>query len=556
MPAKRSAPLRSVLALVLLAAGAPRPLLAQTRPTLRADTLRGTLSPERAWWDLTFYDLQLRLNPADSSVSGSNAITYRVVGPARELQLDLQAPLQLDSVVQSGAPQAVRRDGDAWFIRLATPQAAGATRSVVAYWHGRPRIARNPPWDGGLVWARDPQGRPWVATADQGLGASVFWPNKDQQADEPDSVRIRVTVPPSMVEVSNGRLAGSTPNRDGTTTYDWRVHNPINNYGVTVNAGSYAHFGERWQGEAGPLDLDYWVLGAHLDDARRQFTQVKPMLACFESWFGAYPFYEDGYKLVEAPHLGMEHQSAVAYGNRFHDGYLGSDLSGTGLGLDWDYIIVHESAHEWWGNSVTTKDIADMWVHEAFAMYAEGLFVECTKGKDAGARYLIGVRGRIANDAPIIGPYGVNREGSGDMYFKGANVLHTLRQLVEDDARWRATLRGIQRTFRHQTVETAQIEAALAQGVGRDLTRVFDQYLRRRRPPVLEYAVSGDTVRYRWRADVDGFDLPVRIAFAKDHYVWIEPTTGAWQTLTDPNAADFFVDPNFYVEVEELKEPR
>jgi aminopeptidase N len=542
---------------VLAAGSVPVELAAQRGALTRADTLRGTIGPARAWWDVVYYDLALRLDPADSSVVGANTIHYRVTGPGRELQVDLMAPLQVDSIVQDGARLEMRREGDAWFVRPTITQTRGGQQSLTVHWHGHPRVAVNPPWDGGLVWARDPQRKPWIGTAVQGLGASAIWPNKDHQSDEPDSMRIRVTVPPGMVEVSNGRLAGRETHADGSTTFDWRVRSPINNYGVTVNAGSYVHFGERYDGEAGPLDLDYWVLEAHLEQARRQFTQVPPMLRCFEGWLGPYPFYEDGFKLVESPYLGMEHQSAIAYGNQFRNGYRGTDLSGTGLGLSWDYIIVHEAAHEWFGNNITTRDIADMWVHEAFAMYAEGLYVECTQGKEAGARYLLGVRKQIQNDGPIVGPYGVNREGSGDMYFKGANVIHTIRQLVSDDARWRAILRGLNETFRHQTVTGRQVEEYLSRQVGRDLSRVFDQYLRHAKPPTLEYALAEGTLRYRWRADVDGFDLPVRIALAQDRSQLLEPTT-AWKTLALEGEMDddLVVDPSFYVELVEVDDPR
>ncbi len=545
------------LVVLLLALAAPA-VAAQERPSTRADTLRGSIGPERAWWDVLYYDLQIRVSPADSTLAGSNTIHYLATAPGRELQIDLMAPLAVDSVVQNGARLTVRRDGNALFVRAAAPQEAGHRGTVTFHYHGRPRAAANAPWDGGLVWKRDPEGKPWVGSAVQGLGASAFWPNKDHQADEPDSMRIRITVPTPTVAISNGRFAGSTRNADGTTTWDWRVRSPINNYGVTINAGSYVHFGERFDGEAGPLDLDYWVLDAHLPQARRQFAQVAPVLRCFESWFGPYPFYADGFKLVESSYLGMEHQSAVAYGNGFRNGYLGNDLSGTGLGLLWDYIIVHETAHEWFGNNITTKDIADMWVHESFAMYAEGLYLECTEGKEAGARYLIGVRKQIANNAPIVGPYGVNQEGSGDMYFKGANVLHTLRQLAPNDAAWRATLRGLNETFRHRTVTSREVEDYIAGRLGRDLGRVFDQYLRRARIPTLEYAVDGGTLRYRWRADVDGFDLPVRVTVAPDRYEWIAPETGAWNTMAVDlaSASDFRIDPAFYVEAAEVERPR
>lgn len=522
----------------------------------RADTLRGSVTPERAWWDVVHYDLSVRVNPSDSSIVGSNTIRYQVTGPSGEMQIDLMAPLRVDSVVQNGVRLSVRLDGDVFFIQPEAPHDPSTSHELTVYYHGHPKIAANPPWDGGFVWARDPQQKPWVATANQGIGASAWWPNKDHQSDEPDSLRIRVTVPSSMVEVSNGRLRGVERDDAGTTTYEWAVRNRINNYGVTINAGNYIHFGESMDGEAGTLDLDYWVLEPHLVQARAQFAQVKPMLACFEGWLGPYPFYEDGYKLVEAPYLGMEHQSAVAYGNRFQNGYLGSDLSGTGRGLSWDYIIIHESAHEWFGNSITTTDVADLWVHEGFADYAESLYVECTQGKAAGAEYVVGSRARIRNDRPVIGRYGVNQRGSDDMYFKGANILHTLRQIVDDDGRWRSILRGMNEAFRHKTVTSREVEDYLGRAAGKNLNRFFDQYLRVTQIPTLEYSLNDGTIRYRWRAGVEGFDMPVKVTVSRDRTVWISPETGAWKTLPieldDP--ADFRVDENFYVRTTEVKE--
>jgi hypothetical protein len=443
---------------------------APARPTFtRADTLRGGNGPGRAWWDVTHYDLRVRVDPADSTVRGTVAVRYRVLGPGTELQLDLQAPLALDSVVQDGRILPLRREGDAWFATPVAPARAGVQHTVVAHYHGRPRVAANAPWDGGVVWARDSLGVPWVATAVQGLGASAWWPNKDTQADEPDSLRVAVTVPDPLVNVSNGRLRRTTRHADGTTTYEWAVTSPINNYGVAVNAGRYAHLRDRFRGERGTLTLDYWPLAYNADTARAHFAQVKPMLACFERWFGPYPWYADGFKLVETPHLGMEHQSAVAYGNRYHNGYLGRDLSGTGLGLTWDFIVVHESGHEWFGNRVTTRDIADMWVHEGFTTYAEGLFVECRQGKAAGARYVVGQRARVRHDRPIVGEYGVNHEGSGDMYPKAANMLHTIRQLVGDDRRWRALLRGIPATFGGAPTTGAEVQRYMIRRTGLDL---------------------------------------------------------------------------------------
>jgi len=537
---------RALLVLTALAA----PLAAQNvKSFTHADTLRGSNGPARAWWDVQFYDLHVRVQPADSTISGWNGIAYRVLRPAREMQIDLQDPLQIDSVLQGRTRLRYRRDGSAYFVTLPVAPARGTVGRVTVYYHGRPVVAVHPPWEGGFTWARDSLGHPWVATSNEGLGASVWWPNKDYLADEPDSQRIAITVPDSLFDVSNGRLRSVTPNGDGTTTWEWFVTSPINNYDVAVDAGPLAHFGAVYDGEAGPLTLDFWPLAIHLDTARVQFQQVTAMLKCFERWFGPYPFYADGYKLVEAPHLGMEHQSAVAYGNHYQNGYLGHDLSGTGTGLSWDFIIVHESAHEWWGNNITMQDQADMWIHEGFANYAENLFVECQQGKAAGARYVIGTRRGIRNQAPIIAPYGVNADPPGDQYPKGGNLLHTIRQVVNDDAKWRGILRGLNHTFWHQTVTSAQIEAYISREAGIDLRPVFDQYLRTTQIPVLEYQLGGDTLVYRWANVVPGFALPLRVTLADTSYGWIHPTA-AWQRVpVQLSRPDLFkVDENFYVE--------
>jgi aminopeptidase N len=548
---------RSLLALLALLSVAPAAVRAQ--PAARfthADSLRGSIGPARAWWDVTYYDLNLAVSPADSSISGHVGITYRVLQPATEMQIDLAAQLQVDSVVQDGRRLAVRRDGDAMFVTVAG-QRAGTERTVTVWYHGRPRVARRAPWDGGYVWTRDPGGDTWVATAVQGLGASAWWPNKDTQAEEPDSQRIAVTVPRGMTDVSNGRLRSTVQNPDGTTTFEWFVASPINNYNVTVNAGTYAHFSDVYQGEKGELTLDFYPLAMNEAAARRQFEQVKPMLACFERWFGPYPWYEDGYKLVETPHLGMEHQSAVAYGNGYRNGYRGNDLSGTGLGLRWDYIIIHESGHEWWGNQITTRDIADMWVHEGFTSYSEGIYTECQQGKEAGARYLVGLRENISNDAPILGVYGVNSRGSGDMYHKGANMLHTIRQLVNDDERWRGILRGLNSTFARVPTTSADVQAYISRQSGMDLSKVFEQYLTTTRVPELEYRIQNGTLSYRWTNVVSGFDMPVRVTLAPGELQLIRPTE-QWQTapVRGITASSFRGDENFYVTYRNAAAPR
>lgn len=522
----------------------------------RADTLRGSITPQRAWWDVTSYDLHVQVHPKDSTLSGYNTITYQVIKPDSVMQIDLQVPLEIDSVVQDKTALEFKRDGNAFFISMKAPQESGKPQKVTVYYHGKPKRAVNPPWDGGLIWSRDAKGRPWIATACQGLGASVWWPNKDHQSDEPQDMTVSVTVPEDLMDISNGRLKKKIRNADETATYVWYIGNPINNYDVALNIGHYAEFKDTYSGEGGKLELDYWVLDYNEEKARNHFAVVKPMMRCFEYWFGKYPFYKDSYKLVEAPHLGMEHQSAVAYGNNYQMGYKGTDLSGSGWGLKWDFLIIHESGHEWFGNSITSKDIADMWIHESFTNYSETLFTECEYGPEAGNQYVIGTRKKIKNDIPIIGAYDLNNEGSGDMYYKGGNMIHTIRQVINDDRMFRDVLRGLNKDFWHQTVTSRQVEEYISKKTGMDFSKVFDQYLRHTTVPVLEYRISGQQLRFRWNTDVKGFNMPVKVTLSDGgQYRFIFPTT-QWQsanlTLSDPK--EFKVDPNFYIGVKSLNQ--
>ncbi|MDZ4329200.1 MAG: M1 family metallopeptidase, partial [Flavobacterium sp.] len=432
----------------------------------RQDTLRGSITKERAWWDVKYYHLNIKVNPADSTITGSNTIKYQVVQEYNSMQIDLQNPMEINKVIQDGKVLKYKREENAFFIELIAPQTKGALKEITIFYGGKPKVAVNPPWDGGITWKKDSNGNPFIASSCQGLGASVWWPNKDHMYDEVDNMLISVNVPKNLTDVSNGRLLSVKQLKDGTKTYNWYVSNPINNYGVNINIGDYVSFSEKYKGEKGDLDCSYYVLRDNLAKAKKQFQDVPKMLKAFEHWFGPYPFYEDSYKLVEAPYLGMEHQSSVTYGNGFQNGYRGKDLSGTGWGLKFDFIIIHESGHEWFANNITYKDIADMWIHESFTNYSESLFVEYYYGKEAGFEYVLGTRKGIKNDKPIIGNYNVNNEGSGDMYPKGGNMLHTLRQIVNDDEKWRGILRGLNSTFYHQTVTTKQIEDYLSQQVG------------------------------------------------------------------------------------------
>ncbi len=512
----------------------------------RQDSLRGSITKERSWWDLKQYRLDIKINPLDRTITGSNVIKYKVVQEYNIMQIDLQNPLEISKIIQDGIELKYSREGSVYFINLESLQKIGTTKELSVFYGGKPRVALSPPWDGGITWKKDRNGKPFIASSCQGIGASVWWPNKDHMYDEVEDMYISVNVPSDLMDVSNGRLLSVKKQKDGTKTYNWYVSNPINNYGVNINIGDYVSFSEKYKGEKGTLDCSYFVLRDNLAKAKKQFKEVPRMLKAFEYWFGPYPFYKDGYKLVEAPYLGMEHQSSVTYGNGFQNGYMGHDLSETGWGLKFDFIIVHESGHEWFANNITYKDIADMWIHESFTNYSESLFVEYYYGKKAGSEYIIGTRKGIANDFPIIGKYDVNDKGSTDMYPKGGNMLHTLRQIVNDDKKWRSILRGLNSTFYHQTVTTTQIEDYLSEQAGMDLNPFFNQYLRDTRIPKLEYYFENNNLIYHWTNCVSGFNIPVKISL-NGVEKWLKPETD-WKTEVNVGInPKLMIDSNFYV---------
>jgi aminopeptidase N len=517
----------------------------QTKFT-RQDSLRGSITPERAWWDLVYYHLNIAVKPSDSTIFGSNTVTYKVIKSSDLMQIDLQPPLEILKAEQNGKSLSCTREGNVYWIRMQENQEPGKIYSVVLMYGGKPRVSHRPPWEGGITWKRDKNNLPFVASSCQGDGASLWWPCKDHMYDEPDSMLISVNVPSNLMDVSNGRLRSIVKQKDNTTTYNWFVANPINNYGVNINIADYAHFSDVFNGEKGRLDCNYYVLKEDLDKAKIQFRQAPMMLAAFEYWFGPYPFYEDGYKLVEAPYLGMEHQSSVTYGNGFRNGYNGNDLSASGWGNKFDFIIVHESGHEWFANSITYEDAADMWIHESFTNYSENLYLEYYYGKDAGSEYVVGCRRNIRNDKPVTGVYNVNVSGSGDMYYKGGNMLHTIRQIVDDDEKWRGILRGLNKDFYHQVVKGSQIEEYMTSKVGINLKPVFDQYLRDIRIPVFEYYVKDKALTFRWNNCVQGFNMPLKI-YVSGERKDIVPTSRFATIECGTENPVIIVDPNYYV---------
>ena len=520
----------------------------------RQDSLRGTNNEFRNWWDVKKYKVSVEADYQSKSIKGKTTITFDKTAAQKSnlLQIDLQDPMIVSAVKLNGKNISdFKRDGNVYFINVRKNIKNTANQLELVY-SGNPIVAKKAPWDGGWIFTKDEKGRDWMSVAVQGLGASAWFPNKDYLGDEPDNgMELEIIVPKDLVGVGNGRLV-STKSLKDKTTYTWKVVNPINNYNIIPYIGHYVNFKDTYDGEKGKLDLDYYVLDYNIDKAKSQFEQAKMMLKSFEYWFGPYAFYEDSFKIVEAPHLGMEHQSGIAYGNKFANGYLGRDLSGSGWGLKWDFIIVHEAGHEWFGNNITEKDVADMWIHESFTAYSETLFTETYYGKKAADEYVRGTRNAIQNDIPIIGVYGVNQEGSGDMYYKGANMIHTLRTWLNDDVKFRGILRGLNKEFYHQTVTTAQIENYIAQNSGLDLTAFFNQYLRTIDIPTLEIKQENNQISYRYTTIVEGFKMPLRL---NNSEITIYPTKD-WQVLNQSiikKVSDVEVNPNYYIKTSIVK---
>ena len=523
-------------------------LISAQEAITRKDSLQGGLRPERTCFDVQHYDLNIKINPEERSVVGYNDVKFKVVNNTSKIQLDLFENMQVDSIVFNSKKLNYKREFGAVFIDFPNVLTAKSEQSIRFYYSGKPIIAKRAPWDGGFVYTKDSQGKKWIGVACQGTGASLWYPVKDSQSDEPDyGATIKVAVPNGLMDVSNGRLTGSEDLKNGYTRWDWEVKNPINTYAINVSIGDYVHIHDNYKG----LDLDYYVLRENEAKARVHFEEVKPMMDCYQSKFGTYPFANDGYKLVETPYLGMEHQSAVAYGNQYVNGYLGRDLSGTGIGLLFDYIIIHESGHEWFGNSISSKDIADMWIHEGFTTYTECVYVECQYGYEKGQQYVNGLKKAVDNDKPIIGQYGVNKEGSGDMYPKGALLLNTVRHIVNDDAKWWKILLKYSETFRYKIIDTETVVNFFNKETGIDLTSVFNQYLRHTSIPKLEFRKTKGKLQFRWESDESNFNMPIDIKIEGKKYR-LYPTN-TWNTSkykinkledTEVLTNDFYIDVN------------
>ena len=522
----------------------PRPLPA-ILPNTRAAMLRGAYGPYRANNDLLSYHLDIRVDPQQQRISGKNTIRFRMLHDDNRIQLDLNDALKIDKILLGATELKYQRDSGAVFIDFPETLKNGQEYSIDFYYSGHPLTTGR---FGGFTFDKDLDGKPWIFTSCEDDGASIWWPNKDQWRDEVDEMEISVAVPNNLVDVSNGRFMGKTDLGDGYTRWDWMVHYPINNYDVALNIGNYQHFSEK----LGALTLDYYALPGDLDKAKQQFSQVKEMLEAYDHYFGPYPFPKDGYKLIEVPYAGMEHQSAVAYGNRFKNGYLERDWAGVGVSTRFDFIIIHESGHEWFGNSITAADRSDMWIHEGWTTYLEGLYVEYRWGHDDAIKYLNGLKPKIKNQRPIVTERGINGDPPEDQYFKGALMLNTLRSAIDDDNRWWPLLYNFYQQFKYRNIMTEDVVTYFNRETGQDLTPIFHQYLRHADIPTLEllFDPTQGTVSYKWRADEAGFSMPVLVG-ERDHWQRIEPTLN-WQTMKTPLTQDQFqvATELFYVDVQ------
>ena len=514
----------AALALVALLAQQPSPAPSPLRPPTRVDLLRGEYGRYRANNDVLAYHLDIRVDPDKKSIAGRNTIRFKQLKDDTRIQIDLYANLNVDEISLGGTPLEFTRELNAVFIDFPQTLKAGREYEVVFAYSGTPQERGR---FGGIAFRTDPAGKPWINTACEGEGSSIWWPSKDQWRDEPERMRISVAVPDDLFEISNGKFAGKTPLGDGYTRWDWDVHYPINSYNVSLNIGHYVHFADR----AGDLPLDFYVLPGSLDKAKMQFAQARSMIEAYEHFFGEYPFKKDGYKLIEVPYSGMEHQSAVTYGNRFANGYLERDWTGVGVSPKFDFIIIHESGHEWFGNAVSAADVSDMWIHEGWTTYLEALYVEHVFGYEDALKYINGYKAKVQNREPIITQRAIHRTPPQDMYFKGALFLHTLRNVVNDDERWWRVLRQFFQTFKYQNILTEDVVAFFNRALGRELTPMFDQYLRRAELPTLEVAFNEkeSTIAYRWRASEREFAMPIR-AGTRGAWVTLQPTTD-WQVV-------------------------
>jgi aminopeptidase N len=504
----------------------------------RADILRGQYGRYRANNDLLFYHLDVRVDPGKKFLSGRNTIRFRMLQDDSRIQLDLHPALAVDKILLGKVPLHYEREAGEVFVDFPQTLRAGRVYTIDFYYSGHPLQTGR---FGGISFKKDPSGHDWINTACEDEGASIWWPNKDQWRDEVENMRISVSIPNELVDVSNGRFMGKTNLGDGYTRWNWDVHYPINNYDVSLNIGNYSHFTDR----LGNRTLDFYALPEHLEAARTQFAQAKTMLQAYEHYFGPYPFPKDGYKLIEAPYSGMEHQSAVTYGNYFKNGYLGRDWTGVGISPRFDFIIIHESGHEWFGNSITASDPSDMWIHEGWTTYLEGLYVEYRWGRADATRYLNGYKAKVKNQQPIVAARGINARPPADQYFKGALMLNTLRNVVNDDPRWFKLLHDVYQHFKYRNILTEDIVQFFNQETGMNLTPIFNQYLRHTAIPNLQLEFRKGTVAYRWAVDEPEFKMPVRVGRPSDWQI-IEPTT-EWQSMpTNMTRDDFAVATDLY----------
>jgi aminopeptidase N len=500
------------------------------------DTLRGALRPERTCFDVTFYNLSLKIDPKKKVISGSNDITFRVVQPTQKIQIDLYDIYKIGSIEWNKKTLPYIRDCNALFISFPEKLMPGTMQTITIRYSGKPRSAPKPPWNGGFVWKTDSKKNYWDGVACEHLGASSWWPTKDHLSDEPDSMQMTFTVPDGYDLISNGTPRSKTPAGNGYTSHTWFVSYPINNYDATFYLGKFSHFSDTVVNKEGKYPLDYYVLPQNLDKAKVVFAQTKNVLKVYEQLFGEYPFMRDGFALVEAPFAGMEHQGAIAYGS----GYDDSKKNFMYHNKKEDPIIVHETAHEWWGNSLTVNDMNDIWIQEGFATYSELLYFEKMYGYTEYIKEMAGFANYIFNFWPVIDHYNVNENGfaSNDCYMKGATILQCLRSTMNSDSLFFKLIKDFALRYKYKTINSSDFEHMVNEYTGQDYSAFFNKYLRDKNLPILAYTYKkeGSSIEftYRWAEVEKSFHMPFCITDGNKNYR-LEGTTDV-QKITLKNA--------------------
>jgi len=473
------------------------------------NNLIGNLNENRSSYRVSFYDINIDFDIDHKSLAGFVTIKAESIRDLNKLQIDLAENLNIKKITYENKELSFSREFDAILIDFNSTIVKGSIFEFTVFYDGIPQSADNPPWAGGFTWSKDKNGRDWIAVSCEGEGARIWWPNKDHITAEGDSVRMKYTVPSNTVAVGNGKLRNIIT-KNNKSTYEWFVGNPINNYNISVQIGNYVAVQDTFIKDDTIHNMNHYVLDYNKELASNYFTQSKEVIRFYEKYFGDYQWYEDGYKLIEVPYLGMEHQSAVTYGNGFsiYNGVRSKSWPMYGV---IDPLIIHETGHEWFGNSVTASDPTHIWIHEGLQVYSEAIYFEDKfKSYEVGVHYLNTLKNRIVNEVPIVGNENENHWAlHGDTYMKGAWVMHTLRSTINDDKSWFEILKEFMEENAKGFVNTRDFFDKVNEITGDDYWYFAEQYFYSSAQPELEYYQTDNEFFYRWNNVNENFSMPI-----------------------------------------------